>query len=266
MPDFCYRCPLAEHALRDLEGAWSSLDPIYRRGFGDAVRYILKGGGCPGRCELEPFLTLTSPENLARPRGRRLVMDLDGTLLDVVTPILHHVNMLRAVLHKPAFVETDIKGYNLYPVFAEGDGQGSLYEFFRQHSDIWFFATPYAGAREFVRATLELAQSAGVPFVLYSALTVVEEFVVKHKTVQQEFGEDLAGVFKGGFGSKAELFAPGDVAVDDCTANLEAVERAGGRAVCIARPWNDPAGSTGFAGKRYDYEGALKRIEGLLKR
>jgi 5'(3')-deoxyribonucleotidase len=184
-------------------------------------------------------------------------MDLDGVLLNIVQVVLDTVNAERGT----SFTLADVRGWGLATIFGEGV---TFESFAHEHPDLWRRAVLYLGAREFVRATLELAEKYGVPYVFYSGLIRPEEFVPKHEFVRRELGEDLAAIFKAGFGKK-ELFVECDVVVDDGTANLRAAENVGAYPVCIARNWNDPAGDTGYDGERYDYEGALKRIEELLR-
>jgi len=199
----------------------------------------------------------TRPENLAR-GGRRIVMDLDGVLLNIDQAIIDIVNAERGT----TFVFDDIRGWGHIPIFS---GTKEFKEFFMFHPEIFRSSLPHEGAREFVQASLELAREHKVPFLFYSGVFCEWDFRLKNELVWKYFGDDLAKIFKVGFGDKRDVFVEGDIVIEDCTKNLETAKEVGGFPVCIARPWNDPKNLTPYHGERYDYEGALKKIKELLR-
>lgn len=233
-----------------IETLRSRVSPEFIRGAEAAINSIRSNRSC------DFAMDAMRPENLRR--RRRIVMDLDGVLLDIVTAALRRANESFGT----TYASNDVIEYGIIlPVFQRC---GGFVGFLLQNLDIWNDAPPFHGAREFVRASLELAERHRSRFLFYSALVDGEEFVSKRRWIARELGDDFAAIFKAGFGRKVDLFAPGDVVVDDCTDNLNAAKQLGADPVCIARRWNDPKGNTGYSGTRYDYEGALRRIEWLL--
>lgn len=183
----------------------------------------------------------------------RVLLDLDGTLVNILAPIV-------SIYNENSRNHLEFKDLTSYTTPFLG-----FTEFWKTHvEEIYRRATPYKNSGLFLNNLYELCKNNKIPVLFYSCCVEPTDFEFKYRVVSDFYGEKFAKLLKTGQ-EKISLITNGDIIVDDAPNFLNYAKHVGAHPVCVAQPWNQYFSKPKWTGERYDdYDEILRVIARLL--